>query len=243
MGFKLIKLKSVNSTNLFAKQIEKAVPQPDFCCIYTDNQLSGRGQAQTVWESEPNANLTFSLILHPKSIAPHEQFYISKLIAASIADFFNKEASHFWVKWPNDIYFNNKKLAGILIENAISGKNITTCIVGIGLNINQTNFSENLPNPISLKQIHNKTYRLEPLLKQLINHIQLKWNLIENRNFIQINELYFNNLYLFRKFANYKDATGKFVGKIIGTEETGKLIIETKKGTIKKYDLKELSYL
>jgi len=243
MDFKHIKLPSIDSTNSFAKKLEKEIVQPDFCCVSTTMQSEGRGQAQNSWQSEAGKNLTFSLIIHPKTVNASEQFYISKLISVAIVDFLNNYEDNFAIKWPNDIYFKNSKIGGILIENSLSGSRISSCVIGVGLNINQVQFSDTLPNPTSLKLITQMNHDLEQILNELVLKVYRKWSLITKREFDDINDSYFSSLYQYNTLASYKDKSGEFLGTIIGAEESGHLLIKTSGGEIRSYSLKEVSFL
>lgn len=149
------------STNTYAK--EHASTLPHGAVVYTYCQTAGRGQQGNSWESEPGKNLAFSLLLHRPEIEPQRQFFISEATAVAIVEVLGQYCEGLRIKWPNDIYHvdaqhPDSKLAGILIEQALDTEGIAYTVIGVGININQTEFRSNAPNPVSLKQITGQDY-------------------------------------------------------------------------------------
>jgi len=136
-------------------------------------QTAGRGQRGNSWESEPGRNLTFSLLLRPHTLGPAQAFRMSMLVAIAVAEWLGSEMPglHATVKWPNDIYIGDRKICGILIENSFVGQQFDHAIVGIGINVNQTIFRSDAPNPVSMAMLTGRTYPLEPLLSRLTARI------------------------------------------------------------------------
>jgi len=242
-NFTILNIESVNSTNNFAKEYIKTQTTKKNVCINAYEQFSGKGQRENTWLSEKGKNLSFSVIHFPKNVLPTEQFIISQAVSVAIITVLSQFTNNFKIKWPNDIYFNKKKIGGILIENSISGKNIQSSIIGIGLNINQLSFDKLLPNPISLVNIINAETNLEDLLKELLVEIKIQLDNANNKNHSFINSLYLKNLHQINEFEFYKKNDNIFKGKIIGTEKSGLLIMELENGDIKKYDFKEIVFL
>ena len=148
----ILRLEEVDSTNTY---VAKNVAELESATIVTtDNQTAGRGQRGNSWESEPGMNLTFTMLMRPEKFAAKRQFSLSEAVAVAIVDVIGEELEIFTeIKWPNDIYWRDNKLAGILIEHAVMGSEIMHTIIGVGLNVNQTKFLSDAPNPISLRQI------------------------------------------------------------------------------------------
>lgn len=157
-----IGLEEAKSTNTYL--LEHASSLPDRTVVYTYRQTAGRGQKGNSWESEPGMNLAFSLLLKLPPVEVRKQFYISEAVSVAICDFLSQFADGFKVKWPNDIYHHDSKICGILIENSLDGKQIAHSVIGVGININQTRFVSDAPNPVSLKQITDNDYDLDQLL-------------------------------------------------------------------------------
>lgn len=167
MEQKIIFIESCASTNA-------AIPSdaPHGYALAAHSQTAGRGQRGSSWESEPGMNLTMSVMLRPQQIPARDQFTISMATALAVArtldDFDIPDVK---VKWPNDIYVGNRKICGILIENAISGGYVSRSVAGIGLNINQTVFRSPAPNPVSMKQLTGITYSIDQVARQLLHHL------------------------------------------------------------------------
>lgn len=157
-----IGLEEAKSTNTYL--LEHASSLPDRTVVYTWRQTAGRGQKGNSWESEPGMNLAFSLMLKNPPVEVRKQFYISEAVSVAIAQFLEQFTDGIAIKWPNDIYFRDLKICGILIENSLDGKQIAHSVIGVGININQTQFVSDAPNPVSLKQITGDDYDLDQLL-------------------------------------------------------------------------------
>jgi len=234
----IIKLDTIGSTNNFAKEIINSKIVADWTVIHTNEQTNGRGQRGNLWQSNPNENLTFSLIISP-NIKVEKQFYISKIVSLALLNFFNKFSDNASIKWPNDIYIDDKKIAGILIESYIQADRINKSVIGIGININQCIFDKNIPNPISLKQLTNKTFNLDDILTQIIKEIYIMHQSINNYKLID--NMYNNNLFgLNKKLYFYDENNNMFLGEVIKTNEYGKLKLKINE-EFKYYDFHDIS--
>ena len=192
-----IHIDETSSTNEYLKEILSDNNLLEGLAVVAKYQNSGKGQGENSWESECDKNLTFSLLLKPKFIEAEHMFMVSKIISLGIINYLNSlnPESIFTIKWPNDIYYNNKKLAGILIENSLWGSKLNYSIIGIGININQEVFISNAPNPISLKNIFGEEFNLNECLNAILEHINYWYNSLKNREFERINSTYLSNLY------------------------------------------------
>lgn len=197
IGNAIHRLASVNSTNSYAKEFANINKPVEGCVIIADEQTQGRGQYGNKWTTQAEKNLTFSIILFPKFLKVSEQFLLSQAIALGVATYLkSKTTNNIFIKWPNDVLIENAKVCGMLIENALQGNGISESIVGIGLNINETNFSE-IPNAASLATITQQFYDLHAELELLLNAIDKFYlQLMQGRHHL-IREQY--NQYLFRK--------------------------------------------
>jgi BirA family biotin operon repressor/biotin-[acetyl-CoA-carboxylase] ligase len=229
------------STNTFAMEwIAKSKPI-EGTVVWAGQQTAGRGQFGCIWETEPATNLTFSLILYPTFLSASQQFALSKAVAVAIHDFLSHYTSGVSIKWPNDIYIQDKKAAGILIENTLNGQQISASVIGIGININQKNF-ENLPKATSLSNITGKEYNLYVLLQHLFTCLEQRYlQLRAGKNF---NSAYTSLLYRFAEDACYqRTSTSEILwGRIISVSPFGKLSLQHAKG-IEEFDLKEIRFL
>ena len=241
--FNIIYKQSIASTNDEAKKLLQTGKIEDFTILSASEQHTGRGQRQNKWHSQKGKNLTFSIITFPSFIKVSDQFYLSKVISLGIIEYLNTKEEKFKIKWPNDIYYNDKKICGILIENSISGSTIKSSVIGIGLNINQTKFPDYLPDAISLSVIKNKEYNLEEELNKLLIDILKNYNSLKIKPYSEIDNLYHNNLYKLNELSEFKDSTGFFKGKITGTLPEGKLVIQTEANQMRSYNFKEVEFI
>lgn len=237
----IFKLIQSESTNNFVSKLPSNTPEGSIA--YTLNQTKGRGIGTNQWESEPYKNLTFSILLHPDFLKAIEQFYLLKAIAIAVFDFISIYTDKVSIKWPNDIYVADKKIAGILIENSIERDIIKQSIVGIGININQKTFSSDAPNPVSLFQINQQEYDVEECLKLISGHIERQYSLLSARDFKSIDRNYLKTLYRFNQLSEYSANGIKFSGTIIAVESTGELVIIDNFGQTRNFLFKEVEYL
>jgi BirA family transcriptional regulator, biotin operon repressor / biotin---[acetyl-CoA-carboxylase] ligase len=239
-------------TNLAQNTVEER--NPDYfgegVVVSTFNQTYGRGQMGSRWASEPNMNLAASIILKPHFLQARQQFHLNKAVALAVSDFVaNQYAENnlslkndVTVKWANDIYVKNNKIAGILIQNSLSGVDIQSTIIGIGININQTEF-KNLPNATSLKLETQKEYILREMLEKLCQCVEQRYLQLKNRNFDKLHNEYLDKLYRMGEDAIYQYPNGDyFSGRIIGVGDNGKLTLLTKSG-VENFDVKEVRFV
>ncbi|WP_075590322.1 biotin--[acetyl-CoA-carboxylase] ligase [Labilibacter marinus] len=241
--FKIYKYEQLASTNNKLKELKLTSDLNEYAIVQTDNQTAGKGQAGNSWESEKGKNLTFSLYIKPNYVEIQDQFIISKAVALGIISVFNSYKEGFKIKWPNDIYYHNKKVGGILIENALCQSEISESVIGIGLNINQTNFISDAPNPISIKSILNKTMNLDEILVRILASIIEQIEKIKAGKDIELDDLYMKHLYRNVGLHAYKDENGKFEASINGINNYGHLELKTPDGTIRSYAFKEVEFL
>ncbi|MBP3353259.1 MAG: biotin--[Bacteroidales bacterium] len=216
---------------------------PHLTVVSTAFQTSGRGQRENSWESENGKNLLFSLLLRPISLKATEAFAISRIVSVAIAKFLRKYISDVSIKWPNDIYWRDKKICGILIENSIMGEYLDTSIVGVGLNINQREFSQNLPNPVSLTNITGKEFLLDKVLTEVVTSIEEEFvRYFENRA-KETESIYHQLIYRLDTKALYKVAEVVVEAEIQGVCSDGRLILKHSDGNLRYYAFKEVTYM
>jgi BirA family transcriptional regulator, biotin operon repressor / biotin---[acetyl-CoA-carboxylase] ligase len=243
IGSNILFFKNLPSTNTHIAGILKNKDLPEGTIVYTNYQLAGRGYSGNSWESEDDKNLLFSFLLRPSFIKPADQFYISMTISLGICDFLIRFIPDCNIKWPNDIYVKNDKIAGILIESSIIGEQIESTIAGIGLNINQDKFSDSLPNPVSLNMLTGTTYDRNGCLTQLGKDLDKRYKQLIAGNMGHIKQEYINRLYRLNKWSDYKDSTGLFTGRIVTVNDSGQIVIERKNAKIKEYSFKEIEFI
>jgi len=239
VGKTVIFLPTCHSTNEEAVTYANQNRFADGSLVITNEQTAGKGQRGNTWEAAAGANLTFSIILRPTFVPIVRQFDLNVCVSLGILDFLQKSDVGFQVKWPNDIYYHDKKICGILIQNFLKQNRIEKSVVGIGLNINQTDF--NISTATSLSSITDKKYDLPEVLDQLCSCIESRYLALKAKGSEQLREAYLNNLYWFGEdhiFQNGKP----FSGRIVGISSEGKLEIETKSG-LKEFGMKEVEFL
>ena len=217
--------------------------QPEGTVVITDYQTAGRGQKGNSWESERGKNLTFSILLHPNHIPPGKQFILSQLISIAIVGVLKEYDRHFTIKWPNDIYWKEKKIAGMLIEVDLTGSSLSNAIIGIGININQRHFKSDAPNPVSLTQITGKEHNLSELLEKILDSIVDAYNKYSPDNEEEIRQKYM--ALLFRNKGVYPYLYGEeiFNASIEGIEPNVQLILKKENGSIHTFAFKEISFV
>jgi BirA family biotin operon repressor/biotin-[acetyl-CoA-carboxylase] ligase len=243
IGSKYIFREILPSTNSYATALLRSQSIQEGTIIFTNYQTDGRGQADNSWESEENKNLLFSLILYPHFIRPEELFLISKTVSLGICDFLNQHTGNVSIKWPNDIYVKDDKIAGNLIESSIMGDKIENTIAGIGLNLNQKKFKSDAPNPVSLALITGKEYNIQESLTNLASFLDKRYKQLMNGNWSEIDNEYSGNLYRYNQWSRYSDSRGIFEGRIVSVNSQGHLQIEDRTGKIFEYGYKEVNFL
>lgn len=240
------RLYEVPSTNSYLAQLCKESKAKEFHTVITDDQTAGRGQRGNTWESEGEKNLTFSTVLYPTALEAKEQFHLSMAIAFATVDALENYTDGFSIKWPNDIYWKDKKIAGILIENELEGKFITQSIVGIGLNVNQEVFRSSAPNPVSLIQILGATINRQELLDRILRGIMASYIFLEKDYKMAVHnlrQLYLRRLYRKEGFHPYRDKEGTFLAAFQDVEPSGHLVLKDEQGNLRRYAFKEVEFI
>ena len=211
----------------------------------TFNQTSGRGQMGNQWLAEPDQNIAFTTVLFPNFLDAREQFHLNKAVALAVHDFFDgifeannaPQSSGLTVKWANDIYYNDEKIAGVLIQNALTGSRLQHTIIGIGLNINQLDFPKEF-NATSLKRIFKKDFDLFALIEQLAKAIEQRYLELKTGNFKKLHDEYLSKMYRLGVESTFQYPNGEaFKGTIMGVSAVGRLEILTTEG-VKSFDIK-----
>jgi BirA family biotin operon repressor/biotin-[acetyl-CoA-carboxylase] ligase len=242
-----IELQSVDSTNNYAReQIHAGLAQHGMA-IFAHRQLAGKGQRGKIWLTENAGNIALSIIVKTQAIPLTAQFQLSAVAAVAAQLFFSQYASEDTkIKWPNDLYWQDRKAGGILIESVIRSSESGTslwewAIIGIGININQTSFSPELPNPVSMKQITGKTFDPVLLAKQLHSIFLQQFDELVTRGFSAIYEQYLANLYKKNERVRLRKDNRAFEAIIMGVSESGRLIAEH--GLVEEYEFGAIEWL
>ena len=239
---KRIALDETISTNRYAKELPEDESH-ELTLVTAEFQTAGRGAGTNRWESERSQNLLFSLISYPKGLLANQMFALSEVTALAIRDALSSYTPGFQIKWPNDIYYNDKKISGMLIENDLRGKWVHRSIIGVGVDINQTRFLSDAPNPVSLAQILGKAVERNQVLNSILLQFNHYYRMMEREQFSELHNRYMQHLYRRNALHPYADATGTFQARIIDVEPTGHLVLECQNGEQRRYDFKEVSFL
>lgn len=264
--YQFIELNEVASTNSFLAEYRP--PQStEFTLVTAEYQTAGRGQTGNSWESAPGQNLLFSLLLHPTFLPPTYLFLLSEAMALSIREAITTFLTHpkfplseqisavsnrptVSVKWPNDIYVDDRKIAGILIENELCGQHIGRCIIGCGININQAVFHSDAPNPVSLRQLLGHDTPRPLVLDAIFTHFRriytdLSTTFKATSPIPALHTDYLSALYRRSGLHPFRDKTSPtpFLAEIADVEPSGHLLLRDTTGQLRRYAFKEVSFV
>ena len=244
IGQNIVILNEIASTNTYLKDaLSKSTPFLEGTVIMAENQYGGRGQTKNVWQSEAGKNLTFSILLNPSFLSVDKQFDLNKAISLALNDvlttYFGNSAK---IKWPNDLYINREKIGGMLIENIVQGNRIKHAIIGIGLNVNQTQFSSDVKNVTSFKKILHTDYDLQTLLADICKAVEARYLQLKAGKIKEITTAYIQKLYLINEWSTFRINTDLNDGKITGVSAEGYLQVEIE-NKIKQFDFKEIEFI
>jgi BirA family transcriptional regulator, biotin operon repressor / biotin---[acetyl-CoA-carboxylase] ligase len=233
------------STNTHTRELLQNASLEEGTIVWAREQTAGRGFGSNKWESEAGKNITLSVLLKPHFLAPHDQFWLTKVLSLALRDLVKDligTAGATTIKWPNDIYVDHRKIAGILVENSIMGDQIRESICGIGFNVNQEIFCSDAPNPVSLAMITQKQYDLNEIVMLISKNLNHWYRRLQESSWELINLAYHNSLYRINTPAGFVHDNQPFTGTIRGTDSFGHLQIELTDGQIRNFDFKEVSF-
>jgi BirA family biotin operon repressor/biotin-[acetyl-CoA-carboxylase] ligase len=244
--YNIIEIDETESTNRFVSEMISTTGLAEGTVISAKFQLAGKGAGDNSWESEAGKNLLISIILKPEFLSLHNQFMLNIIASLGVHDMIAQlcgNAAAIKIKWPNDIYAENKKIAGMLVENAIMGDTFMYTILGIGLNINQEIFVSDAPNPVSLKNITGKEYDLKECLSLLCSKIDKRYKQLKEMQYNKLSAEYLSSLYRKGEDAKYIYKEQVISAVIIGVSDEGKLILKTPNNELIKCDFKEIEFV
>ena len=242
IGKKYYSFQELPSTNTWLMESLVARKLPEGTLVLADHQTEGKGQFGAIWSSEPSSSLTFSILLKPIFLPISNTYDISICIALAIHDCLNELRPGFKIKWPNDIYFENKKVAGILIENQIHKSSCEHSVVGIGLNVNQTEFFK-LPKATSLKQIIGVNFPVQNLLDRLCETIEARYLQLRANMYPSLLKSYLEHMYWFNEIHTFQTDALQFNASIIGVLRNGRLLLKFSDGSTRDFEIKELQFI
>ena len=241
---RIIKLHTIDSTNNYLKEWIRIHEAENFMLVVTDSQTKGRGQMGTHWLSKSGKNLTFSMFVGLEQFSIERQFQLNQAVSLGLLFALKNHLPQVKIKWPNDILADTKKIAGILIENTVSSRKIKHSIIGIGLNVNQTEFPDELSQVTSLKTALDRDFDLDSLLVEIRDSIKKQILLLDILSVDKMQELYLENLYLYKTTSIFFSKDKKmFKGMIDGVANDGRLLIKTPSKKILAFGFKEVRFL
>lgn len=233
MNFKIVHIDETDSTNRWMKENGE-----DEMVVVADYQTAGRGCGQNSWESERGKNLLMSVLVHPKRVSARTQFIITQMVSVALCNtlepLIDKPVE---IKWPNDIYVGDKKICGVLIENRLEGRRIRDCVIGIGLNVNQTEFLSDAPNPVSIKQLTGHDTDRDELLASFLNKLQ---HAADNK---RIHLDYMRRLYRQKGLHPFMANGNRFMATIVGVNDEGRLMLQDEQGVPRLFAFKEVTFI
>lgn len=215
----------------------------EFVLLEADFQKAGRGQRGTKWESDSAKNLLFGLRLRPVFLPPSRQFALSQVAALAVAEALDYYATGIAVKWPNDIYWYDDKICGMLLEHNVCGGTLAQTLIGPGINVNQLAFHGDAPNPVSLFRILGREVNRYALLRRVLDRFLGLYDRLRAGEGEAIDRLYHDRLYRRDELHTYEDAHGRFRGFLRGVLPDGRLVVEDEAGRRRKYAFKEVKYI
>lgn len=230
----IIKLSDTASTNDYLLGLNT----DQDLCVVTDYQSAGKGMGTNTWESEPGKNLLFSILLHPTWLPINRQYLLSMAEAIAIVEVLGEG---FEIKWPNDIYYGDKKLSGTRIDINLQGSTLKDVIIGTGINVNQEIFLSDAPNPISLKNITGQEHDRDILLRDILERFYIYYNKVQDSP-QEVVRRYHEKLYRKVGFHTYADKDGTFQAEIVSVAENGIITLRRNDGTLSHYEFKELKF-
>lgn len=241
----LIHYPQLDSTNNECRRLLQANQIGEGAVIMTAWQSAGRGFGRNRWESAPNQNLTISILLQPQNLRAEDQFFLTCITSLALKDTVGlliPNADDIRIKWPNDLYAGNKKLAGILVENDVMGPFISNSILGIGLNVNQKQFESDAPNPISVALLSGQNHEVSEVLQILWDCLMHWYQQLQQGQAKHIRQAYLTAMYRFGQWARYACGEQVFEARITGTDPHGQLLMEDRSGKLLCFEFKEVRF-
>jgi len=240
LGYRIQHFSIIDSTNAEAHRAVASGENGHGLVLFADYQQAGRGQTGNCWESEAGKNLLFTLCVQPTFLQSKNQFLLSEAVSLAVCTTLNNLICGFTIKWPNDIYYKEKKACGILIEQTLTSTHIVQSFIGIGINVNQVRFNSDAPNPVSLLQITGEEFDREKLLHLFLRQFDYYYNKLELFQYQYIQEAYKEKLFRRDGMYSYHDANGMFMAQIVDVLHDGHLILKDEENCERCYMFKEV---
>lgn len=245
LGKKIIKLNTVPSTNNYALDLLKNEQVVEGTIIIARHQTAGRGQRDKIWTSQPGMNLLCSIVLRPVFLEIHQQFQLNKVIALAVLNALQQYVPSFslQIKWPNDIIAGDRKLAGLLLENTIKGRQIVSCVAGIGVNLNQDVFPKESGKPVSLKALSGKSFGDSDILEAIVGYLEPFYLRLKSGRFEEFDREFNRKLWYMDKVISFEWRGNTRCGRLLSVNASGLLCVELESGELQEFRSGEIRWL
>ena len=233
---KVVKLQHIGSTNDYLLGMNTT---EDVCAV-ADYQSAGKGMGTNTWESEAGKNLLFSILIHPTWLPVTEQYLMSMAEAIAVVEVVGLGTT---IKWPNDIYWQDKKMSGTRIDVNLQGGEIRDMVIGTGINVNQREFYSDAPNPISLFNISKREYDSDELLREILERFEEYVEMLRRGDKDTIVKRYHERLYRREGFYRYADKDGEFGAELLRVHPNGIMTLRRRDGSLSDYEFKEVKFI
>ncbi|MCC5937896.1 MAG: biotin--[acetyl-CoA-carboxylase] ligase [Lunatimonas sp.] len=241
LGKDVVYLTECHSTNDVALEFIRSGKASHGMVFWTQKQTKGKGQRGNSWFSEPDKNLTFSIVLKHSALDVSSIFLLNVAVSLAVHAVLREFIDSILIKWPNDFVDAKKgKIGGMLIENSISGHQVEYSVIGLGINVNQSQFP--FPGATSLSLLANREFSLESLIQDLLLSMETNYMKVVRGEVSTLLPAYLNHLYRFQQWAMYDDGAA-FEGKIVGVSSDGRLLVQKQNGETHRYSLKSIKFL
>jgi BirA family biotin operon repressor/biotin-[acetyl-CoA-carboxylase] ligase len=241
--YDIIYFPETDSTNLQASALLSERDDNRPFVVLASYQQSGRGQSENTWTSERGQNLLCSVVVFPDHLDISNHFYLSKVMALVLHDTLKHYVSFPLIKWPNDILVNERKIAGILIENSLLDQKVVSSVIGIGLNVNQQEFPQFKPQATSIFSESGVSSVVDDVLDHLLDQFDYWYDVLAEKRWQLIDSYYLRALYRFNQFAPYRNSDHEFRARIAGVEPDGHLLLETDQKDLLRFSFKEVEFI
>lgn len=243
--WKHIHLPSTDSTMTRVKELSPdEIPIEEFLLITTDHQTAGHGQVNTHWEAAAGKNLLFSFAFRPQGMAANRQFLLSEALSLSVAEALTPLVGECRVKWPNDVYWHDRKICGMLLDHVLCGSAIGITRTGVGVNVNQPHFEGDAPNPVSVRQILGHDVDRDALLSDILSRFSRHLSLLRSGGGDALHRKYMHTLYRNEGYHPFRDASGHpFEARIADISPMGMLTLAERNGNQRTFAFKEVSFV
>jgi BirA family transcriptional regulator, biotin operon repressor / biotin---[acetyl-CoA-carboxylase] ligase len=245
VGQRIIRLDQVDSTNNFAMGLLKGMPLEEGAVVTAAQQTRGKGQRGNSWESQPGQNVTCSIVLRPGFLDPGRQFDLTRAISLALTDVLLDiiPQHEVKIKWPNDVFVDEGKIAGILIENIINGSQMVYSVVGIGFNVNQSEFNAGGPHATSLRRVTGRTFEVDGILKMICAAIEVRYLQLRSQHQERLGTEYFSRLFKAGTPSRFTDYSAVFEATIVDVTSEGLLVLKDGNGNSRKFAMKEVGWI